>query len=72
MYPSIDGGWGSQNEDGSWNGMVGMITRGESEIAVSDFFITADRHDFVDFSIPIGVVPYVTSLSFGYTYYTIM
>ena len=59
MYPSIDGGWGSRNEDGSWNGMVGMIVRGESEIAVSDFFITDERNNFVDFSIALGAALYV-------------
>ena len=28
---SIDGKFGGQNDDGSWNGMVGMVTRGELE-----------------------------------------
>lgn len=50
MVTSADGGWGSQEVDGSWNGMVGMIERGEVTVAVSSFFATKDRSEVVDFS----------------------
>ena len=52
MVVSVDGYWGSEMEDGTWNGMVGMVERGEVEFGVSDFHITSDRSNVVDFTIP--------------------
>ena len=37
---SVDYNWGSKLENGSWNGMVGMILRDQADIAVSSFFAT--------------------------------
>ena len=36
MVETIDGGWGSLNDDGTWTGMIGMILRDEIDIAISD------------------------------------
>ena len=63
---SLDGSWGSENEDGSWNGVVikwrvvtllitlylqiGMIERQEVDIGVTSFFATIKRQEVVDFS----------------------
>jgi ionotropic kainate glutamate receptor 2 len=40
--------WGSFS-NGTWNGMVGMIERGISDIAVTDLSMTKDRSSAVDF-----------------------
>ena len=32
LVPSVDGNWGSLNEDGKWNGMIGMLERKVSKI----------------------------------------
>ena len=53
MIPSVDSGWGGMTENGSWNGMVGMVERGEVEIAVSDFYMTPSRKDVVDFTVAL-------------------
>ena len=50
MYPSVDGGWGSKQPDGTWSGQIGMILRGEVEFSIADFSITLERSRMVDFS----------------------
>ncbi len=51
---SVDGGWGSQNANGSFNGMVGMIQRGEVDCAVSGFGLFKERAKVNDYHSPIG------------------
>jgi len=46
---SIDGGTGSQ-KNGTWNGMIGMLVRGQAEVGVSSFLITAKRMEVVDYT----------------------
>ena len=53
MYPSVDGAWGSSKDNGTWSGMIGMILNNEVDFAIADFFITLDRSDVVDFSMPL-------------------
>ncbi len=38
-----DGKWGSQEANGSWNGMVGMLHRGEVDMALGPLGITRAR-----------------------------
>ncbi len=40
---SIDGGWGTPLENGSFNGMIGMLQRGEVDCAVSGFGLFKKR-----------------------------
>ncbi|GFN90015.1 glutamate receptor [Plakobranchus ocellatus] len=54
-----DGNYGSRNEEnGTWNGMMGELIDGTAHLAVAPLTITADRERYVDFSKPfmeIGV-----------------
>ena len=50
---SIDNGTGTLNPDKTWNGLVGMLIRGEINIAVSEFTVTEPRTHVIDFSMPI-------------------
>ena len=50
MVETIDGGWGSLNDDGTWTGMIGMILRDEIDIAISDFYVTAARSMVINYS----------------------
>ena len=50
MVETIDGGWGSPKDDGTWTGMIGMILRDEVDIAISDFYVTAERSMVIDYS----------------------
>ncbi|XP_045604507.2 probable glutamate receptor, partial [Procambarus clarkii] len=48
-----DGSWGIKREDGTWSGMVGMVSRQEVDIAVGPFGISGIRAEVVDFTEPI-------------------
>ncbi|XP_063446900.1 glutamate receptor ionotropic, delta-1-like [Mytilus trossulus] len=48
-----DGQYGGPKEDGTWTGMVGMIMRGEIDIAAAPFTITCIRESVIDFTVPI-------------------
>ena len=65
MVETIDGGWGSIKEDGTWNGMIGMILRDEIDIAVSDFYITAKRSTVIDYSQKLVEMLYVSKFELG-------
>ncbi|KAG7162374.1 Glutamate receptor ionotropic, kainate 2-like 8, partial [Homarus americanus] len=45
-----DGSWGVKREDGSWTGMVGMVGRGEADIGLGPFGVSATRAEMVDFT----------------------
>lgn len=49
---SIDGGTGSE-KNGTWDGMVGMLVRGEAEVGASSFLMTVKRLDVVDYTYSI-------------------
>ena len=49
FIPSIDGSYGNQLENGSWNGMVGMLQRGEADLAIPFLAMLAHRLDAIDF-----------------------
>ena len=54
MVETVDGSWGTKQDNGEWNGMVGMILRGDVEIGVASFVATNERHEAVDFSTILG------------------
>ncbi|XP_033737179.1 glutamate receptor ionotropic, delta-1-like [Pecten maximus] len=47
-----DGLWGGPNTDGTWNGMVGMVMKGEVAFAIGPFTITSLRERVIDFTKP--------------------
>nr|XP_045587458.1 glutamate receptor ionotropic, kainate 4-like [Procambarus clarkii] len=47
-----DRSWGIKRADGSWSGMVGMVTRQEVDIAVGPFGVSETRAAVVDFTEP--------------------
>ena len=44
--------YGSEQNDGSWNGMVGEVKRGESDLAVGPLTISYERASAIDFTSP--------------------
>ncbi len=42
--------WALRNENGSWKGMINMVSTGEVDMSASGFFLTSDRGEEVDFS----------------------
>ena len=49
--------YGTLLENGSWAGVVGMVTRGEAHIAIGDISVTLERLSAVDFTYPHQVEP---------------
>ncbi|XP_042237272.1 glutamate receptor 1-like isoform X2 [Homarus americanus] len=52
-------GAGTVNSDGSWNGVVGVIARGEADIGAMDFMPSLKRGEVIDFSVSIGQDPVI-------------
>jgi hypothetical protein len=49
FYKPSDNFFGTPNENGSWNGMIGMLHRGEADFAVAKFVMSPARLQAVDF-----------------------
>lgn len=50
-----DGKWGSIDQSGEWNGMMGMIQRKEVDFAIGPFGMNPERARACDFSVPIAL-----------------
>ncbi|ROT70074.1 olfactory ionotropic receptor IR4 [Penaeus vannamei] len=48
-----DGAWGTEKVDGSWSGMVGMVSREEADLGLGPFAMTTKRAEVVDYATPI-------------------
>ncbi|XP_043230831.1 uncharacterized protein LOC122386085 [Amphibalanus amphitrite] len=47
---SVDGQWGSQLGNGSWNGVIGMLERQEVDVGVTTLISTAPRRRVISFT----------------------
>ncbi|GAB1597397.1 glutamate receptor, partial [Argonauta hians] len=47
-----DGNYGQKLKNGTWDGMIGELTRSEANIAIAPLTITSQREEVVDFSKP--------------------
>ncbi|XP_064595443.1 glutamate receptor ionotropic, delta-1-like [Liolophura sinensis] len=61
LVEPLDSQWGSQEKNGSFNGIVGMVNRKELDFGIGPFGITAERERGIDFTTPfmedgIGIV----------------
>lgn len=45
--------WGSRSDNGTWNGLIGMLTGERVDIGAAYLTMTPERADAVDFSVPI-------------------
>jgi hypothetical protein len=52
--------YGSQSRNGSWTGVVGLVSRGEAEIGIGDFTMTKERSEVVAFIDTIAISRYGT------------
>lgn len=48
-----DGKWGILEANGSWNGMVGMVSRQEVDFALGPFGMSTERSEVIDFTFPL-------------------
>ena len=49
---SIDDKFGKETSNGSFNGMVGMLARNETDVVAAHLTITKDRSEVIDYTIP--------------------
>ena len=49
MVPALENGYGSQNESGMWNGMVGEVAYGRADVALTWLYLTPVRTLVVDY-----------------------
>ena len=57
---SVDGSSGALQKNGSWTGALGMILRGEIQVADIPLITTPERESIVDFTSPLTDVKYMT------------
>ena len=48
--------FGSKSANGSWSGMVGLVSSGIAEIAVTDFVLSKERSEVVAFTDTLGFI----------------
>ncbi|CAG2198776.1 GRID1 [Mytilus edulis] len=48
----LDGKWGSQMENGSWNGLIGHLERRDVDLVAAPLTMQIQRENAVDFAIP--------------------
>ena len=53
LTASIDNKWGGVDANGNWNGMIGMVVRGEVDLAAASLTRTMERDAVTSFSITI-------------------
>ncbi|GFU30799.1 glutamate receptor ionotropic, kainate 5 [Nephila pilipes] len=44
--------WGNPDKNGNWSGVMGMVQRGEADMAIGSIFVTQARMTVADFSTP--------------------
>ena len=47
-----DKAYGSKDQTGKWNGMVGELQRGEADLAAASLTISYSRSEIIDFTVP--------------------
>ena len=52
IYVVPDGMFGSVDDNGNWNGMIGDVVIGTADIAVAPLTVMAEREIDVDFTVP--------------------
>jgi hypothetical protein len=54
----VDGSSGAQLKNGSWAGVIGMMVRGEVQVADISLVATPERESAVDFTSPLTDIKY--------------
>ena len=57
---SVDGTTGAPQQNGSWTGLLGMILRGEIQVADMPLVMSQERESIVDFTIPVAENKYMS------------
>ncbi|CAJ0607011.1 unnamed protein product [Cylicocyclus nassatus] len=52
IYEVEDGTFGTIDQNGNWNGLIGALVSGSADIALAPLSVTAERENDVDFTVP--------------------
>ncbi|CAD6185138.1 unnamed protein product [Caenorhabditis auriculariae] len=52
LYEVEDGSFGTMDENGNWNGLIGALVSGSADIALAPLSVMAERENDVDFTVP--------------------
>jgi hypothetical protein len=61
FVPAI-GQWGYEDENGTWNGVIGMVNRGEVDVGVCDVAMHSRRVAVISYSMQVATFQYVLNL----------
>lgn len=59
MFVPATGKWGYMEANSTWNGVVGMVSRGEAEAGVCDIALNAGRVGVISYSMQVATFQYV-------------
>jgi hypothetical protein len=48
--------YGANTGNGSWNGMFGLVMRGNADIGTSPFYVTKEKSELVAFTDALAIV----------------
>jgi hypothetical protein len=57
---SVDGTTGAPQQNGSWTGLLGMIMKGEIQVADMPLVMSPERESIVDFTFPFADTKYMS------------
>ena len=49
-HPHLPGNWGELEENGTWNGLLGLIQQDKADMAINYFTVTRERVKDFDYS----------------------
>ncbi|CAB3400516.1 unnamed protein product [Caenorhabditis bovis] len=52
IYEVEDGTFGTMDDNGNWNGLIGALVSGSADIALAPLSVMAERENDVDFTVP--------------------
>lgn len=61
---SVDNAIGTVDLNGNWNGLIGMLQKGETDVAIAELSMTEPRSYIVDYGVPLISTGSVSLLSF--------
>jgi hypothetical protein len=63
VFVPATGLWGYEEANGTWNGVIGMVNRGEVDVGVCDVAMHSSRVAIVSYSTQVATFQYVANLS---------
>ena len=62
IFKRFDGGWGSVDENGKWNGMIANLLNGEADFVATELELCCRRTEAADFLWTIDHPTYVFAI----------